>query len=59
MEKPFEPDLYTDEYQTRLKAMIADNIASKEIVTPEENPSNVIDLMEALKASLEQKKPAI
>lgn len=59
MEKPFEPDNYADEYQTRLKNMIADKIAGKEVVVPEEQPSNIIDLMEALKASLEQQKSAV
>lgn len=58
MEKPFEPDNYTDEYQERLKAMIAAKIEGKEVVAPEEKRSNVIDLMEALKASLERQQIA-
>lgn len=58
MEKPFEPDNYSDEYQERLKAMIAAKIEGKEVVAPEEKRSNVIDLMEALKASLERQQIA-
>lgn len=57
---PFRPELYHDEYQERLKDLIAAKIAGKEIVAPqEEAPSNVVSLMDALRASLEQKqKPA-
>ncbi len=56
MVKPFEPDMYKDEYQSRLKELIKEKIAGKEIVTPISEPKgNVIDLMEALKKSIEQK----
>jgi DNA end-binding protein Ku len=57
MDKAFEPELYHDEYQERLCGVIEQKIAGKEIVAaaPEEK-TNVIDLMEALKASLEQQK---
>jgi DNA end-binding protein Ku len=57
MDKAFEPELYHDEYQERLRGVIEQKIAGKEIVAaaPEEK-TNVIDLMEALKASLEQQK---
>ena len=59
MDKPFEPSEYKDEYQERLKALIADKIAGNEIVAPAaEAQSNVIDLMEALRASVEQNQPA-
>lgn len=55
MDKPFTPAAYHDEYQSRLREIIEAKIAGKEIVTPpEERPGNVIDLMEALKASIEQ-----
>lgn len=55
MVKSFEPTLYHDEYQERLKNAIELKIEGKEIVTPrQENKATVIDLMEALKASLEQ-----
>ena len=57
MDKPFEPDVYKDEYQERLKDLISQKIAGKEIVAADEQPAgNVIDLMEALKASIEQSK---
>ena len=55
MVKPFEPTMYKDEYQQRLKILIEQKIAGKEVVaTQVEAPSNVIDLMEALKKSIEQ-----
>ena len=58
MESPFEPEKYHDEYQMRLKAMIEDKIEGKEVVAAKPVKSgNVIDLMDALKASLEQNKP--
>lgn len=58
MENPFEPENYHDEYQMRLKAMIEDKIEGKEVVAAKPVKSgNVIDLMDALKASLEQNRP--
>lgn len=56
MDQPFEPDKYHDEYQERLRQLIEQKIAGKEIVAakPESGESNIIDLMEALKASVEQ-----
>ena len=55
MVKPFDPSLYQDEYQERLRDLIEQKIAGREIVAskPEET-NNVIDLMDALKKSLEQ-----
>ena len=51
----FEPDKYTDEYRQALREIIDARIAGKEVVTQPEIPeTNVIDLMEALKASLEK-----
>lgn len=60
MDKPFEPAAYKDEYQERLKDLIAQKIAGKEIVVAKDEPeNNVINLMDALKASIEQQeKPA-
>ncbi len=53
MAKPFEPTLYKDEYQEKLRGLITKKIEGKEIVAePEEKPNNVIDLMDALKHSL-------
>ena len=58
MEKPFEPAAYKDEYQERLRDLIAKKIAGQEIVAPAaEQQGNVIDLMDALKASIEQAEP--
>lgn len=65
MEEPFAPGKYKDEFQEKLKALIADKIAGKAVVTPkEEKPGIVIDLMEALKASVKspekgKKTPAV
>ncbi len=59
MEAPFAPERYKDEFQEKLKALIADKIAGKAVVAPkEEKPGAVIDLMEALKASVKSMKPA-
>ncbi len=53
MEEPFAPEKYKDEFQEKLKALIADKIAGKAVVRPkEEKPGVIIDLMEALKASV-------
>ncbi|UUZ95616.1 Ku protein [Paenibacillus sp. P25] len=51
----FEPEKYKDEYRERLMDAIEDKLEGHE-VTPasEEKPANVVDLMEALKASLKQ-----
>lgn len=62
MVQDFEPEKYHDEYQTRLWEIINQKIQGKEIVTPkEDHPDNVVDIMEALKKSLDQaqgtKKP--
>lgn len=60
MEAPFTPEQYRDEFQEKLKALIADKIAGKAVVrAKEEKPGAVIDLMEALKASVKSmEKPA-
>jgi DNA end-binding protein Ku len=64
----FESELnlkdYTDEYKEGLRKIIEAKIAGEEIVTPEvEEPPKVVDLMEALRRSLnsvsvQKKKPA-
>lgn len=57
MDTPFNPANYKDEYQTRLRALIETKIAGKEVVAPETQSSGkVIDLMEALKASVDKAK---
>ena len=54
MTKPFEAAAYRDEYQARLREAIMKKIQGKEIVAVDSGePSNVIDLMEALQKSLE------
>lgn len=57
MDTPFNSAKYKDEYQTRLRALIETKIAGKEVVAPETQGSGkVIDLMEALKASVDKAK---
>ena len=38
MEKRFEPEQYTDEYQERLREMIARKVAGEELVAPQPEP---------------------
>ena len=46
---------YTDEYQQGLRALIDAKVAGEEVATPAETaPPKVVDLMEALRKSLEQ-----
>ncbi len=55
MEEPFAPEKYHDAFREKLRALIADKIAGKEVEAPaEERPGAVIDLMEALKASVKR-----
>ncbi len=57
MVRPYQPELYHDEYQQRLRSLIQDKIQGKQIVAPkEEKTVNVMDLMQALKLSLENEK---
>lgn len=57
MDTPFDPAQYRDEYQVKLRALIETKISGKEIVAAEpESTGKVIDLMEALKASVERAK---
>ena len=57
MDTPFEPAKYKDEYQSKLRALIETKISGKEIVAAEpESSGKVVDLMEALKASVEKAK---
>jgi DNA end-binding protein Ku len=55
----FEPSAYTDEVRARIEAAIQKKVEGQEITLAEapEPGGQVIDLMEALRASLE-KKPA-
>lgn len=55
MVKDFQPNLYKDEYQSKLWDIINRKIQGKEIVAPVENIQvTAVDIMEALKQSLEQ-----
>ncbi|MBU1210442.1 MAG: Ku protein [Alphaproteobacteria bacterium] len=55
---PFKPEAFTDRYQDALKSLVQMKMKGKKVVAPEEEgrPSgaNVIDLMEALKKSVQQ-----
>src|SRR6188474_1481823 len=61
----FAPEKYTDEVQARMRELIGQKIEGQEItVAPEAPTGKVIDLMEALKASLgmtkdAERKPAV
>ncbi len=57
MDTPFDSKKYKDEYQTKLRELIETKVSGKEIVAAEsDNTGKVIDLMEALKASVEKAK---
>jgi DNA end-binding protein Ku len=60
LEADFEPQKYHDTYRDNLQKMIEAKIEGKKIVaTPEAHVAPVIDIMEALKKSLaEKRKPA-
>jgi DNA end-binding protein Ku len=60
LEENFEPQKYHDSYRDNLKKMIDDKIEGRNVVeTPSEHFAPVIDIMEALKKSLaEKRKPA-
>lgn len=54
MSDTFQPNLYHDEYQERLKQAIETKISGQDIVSIDSAPSsNVIDLMDALKKTVE------
>lgn len=57
MTKPFDAEVYRDEYQARLREAIMQKIQGQEIVAVDQGGgNNVIDLMEALQKSLELSK---
>jgi DNA end-binding protein Ku len=60
LESEFEPQKYRDNYRANLQKMIEEKVAGREVVaTPETHIAPVIDIMEALKKSLaEKRKPA-
>ncbi|MGH2684256.1 MAG: Ku protein [Actinomycetota bacterium] len=58
--EPFKPEAYADEYREALLDIVEKKVEGEEIeVIEAPEPTKVVDLMEALKASVEQtKKPA-
>jgi DNA end-binding protein Ku len=57
MQTDFDPDQYKDHYRQALKKVIDAKLEGKEIVMPKESPkAKVVDLMEALRASVENLK---
>jgi DNA end-binding protein Ku len=56
----FDPTQYTDEVRARIEAAVQKKVEGQEITLaePQETGGQVIDLMEALRASLEKKAPA-
>ncbi len=54
MAKPFEEIDMTDRYHDALKEIIMAKVEGKEIVTPQEDEPKVVDIMSALKQSIEQ-----
>ncbi len=57
MDTPFDPSRYKDEYQARLRGLIEAKISGKDVVAAEpESAGKVIDLMDALKASVDKAK---
>ena len=57
----FDPSQYTDEVAARVTAAVEKKVEGQEITlaeAPEGGGAQVIDLMEALRASLEKKAPA-
>jgi len=60
MSAHFDPSKFKDEYETALKALVRRKASGKTIEMPEreEKPDNVVNLMDALKASLKGKPAA-
>ena len=57
----FDPSTYTDDVRARVEAAVQKKVEGQEITmveAPEAGGAQVIDLMEALRASLEKKAPA-
>lgn len=56
----FEPEQYTDRYREALQELIAAKVEDREVVLPDqpEQPSTVVDLMAALRASVDQARAA-
>ena len=55
----FQPDEFADEYRERLQTLVEQKVEGQEITIaaePEEEPTKVVDLMDALKASVAEAK---
>ena len=55
----FEPSEFADEYRAKLEELVQAKVEGQEVTVsaePEEEPTKVVDLMEALKASVEEAK---
>jgi DNA end-binding protein Ku len=55
----WQPEEFRDEYREKLEELVAKKVEGQEITVaaePEQEPTKVVDLMEALKASVEQAK---
>src|SRR3954468_5417061 len=60
LEAEFEPKKYHDTYRDNLQKLIEDKIEGKKVVeTPSEHVAPVIDIMEALKKSLAEKRKPV
>ena len=56
--QPFDPKMFVDHYQEALQALIKAKVKGETVATPEiAEPAPVVDLMSALKKSLETMKP--
>jgi DNA end-binding protein Ku len=56
---PFEPEKYTDDYRTAMLDAIQQKVSGEEVhFAPEQQKTNVIDLMSALQASLDSMNAA-
>lgn len=56
MNTPFDAGNYKDEYQEKLKDLIETKIQGKEVVNQKDDNNKIIDLMEALKQSVEKER---
>ena len=58
---PFRPEKFEDHYQTALRELVQEKLKGHKIIAAPEQPrikgGNVVDLMAALRASIEGKKP--
>lgn len=54
MDVPFTPSEYKDEYQQKLRGLVEAKISGREMVTETPEQNNIVNLMDALKASIEK-----